>query len=453
MKNQAQVSPKKPKQHDGISLRAIQICLIIAAVVFSALMLFFTFYLSSDFEQLHETSELHIEMRKAALDLMDTSDYLTEKVQRFTIDGETRFLDDYFEEALEMHHREAAIDKMSKGDNTSALAKLEAAMDGSMKLMEREYYAMRLVIEAKDCKDYPQELKSIKLSAEDQALSAENKMRAATKMVLGNDYYMQKNEIRNNMRACLDELEKAVNETDTAALQSVRDEMLAVRIIIIVQTIGVIFLVWLTSRLGIHPILNAVQSIKANKHIPEGGTKEFRYLVRAYNRLYEMYQKSLKRLNFKASHDELTGVFNRAGYDSILEHLDLENTYMILMDVDDFKHINDDFGHEIGDEVLIKLAQTLQTNFRSDDYVCRIGGDEFVVLMLHTSEMEHTSIAEKIDAVNRIMQQGDAAIPATSISAGIVHGSKAANAQELYEKADEAMYRSKRNGKRAYTFC
>ena len=52
-----------------------------------------------------------------------------------------------------------------------------------------------------------------------------------------------------------------------------------------------------------------------------------------------------------------------------------------MVDVDDFKSINDSHGHEIGDRVLIKIAETLKTNFRSDDCICRVGGDEFVVVL------------------------------------------------------------------------
>ena len=121
--------------------------------------------------------------------------------------------------------------------------------------------------------------------------------------------------------------------------------------------------------------MNAVNRIKENSLIPEVGANEFRYLARAYNKMYEVYKKSLASLNFKASHDELTGVYNRAGYDLLLSGLDLNSTYMILIDVDNFKSINDTYGHEIGDRVLIKLADVIKSHFRSEDNICRIVGD------------------------------------------------------------------------------
>ncbi|MBQ6126634.1 MAG: hypothetical protein IJI77_06420, partial [Erysipelotrichaceae bacterium] len=110
---------------DGISLRTIHLLLIIGAVAISALMLYSTFQLTGSFKNLTEDSEQQIELRKAARELTDASDYLTEKVQRFTVIGDSRFLDEYFEEALTANHREEAIQKMSEGKGTSeALTKL-----------------------------------------------------------------------------------------------------------------------------------------------------------------------------------------------------------------------------------------------------------------------------------------------------------------------------------------
>ena len=136
------VTSKKKKaekqKHEGVSLRTIQICLITGAVLFSALMLFFTFFLSSNFKTLTERSEHHVELRKAALELMDASDYLTENVQRFTIVGDTRFLNAYFDEALNMQRRENAVAKLSQDkDCKKALEKLQQALDNSVKLMDR----------------------------------------------------------------------------------------------------------------------------------------------------------------------------------------------------------------------------------------------------------------------------------------------------------------------------
>lgn len=443
----------KQKPKDGISLRTVHLCLIIGAVIISGLMLFSTYHLFSSFRHLTETSEQQIELRKAARELMDASDYLTEKVQRFSVLGDRRFLEEYFEEAFVANHREEAIATMAEGTGTqAALEKLQTAMASSVELMDREYYAMQLVIEAQGYTEYPEVLQSVTLSDEDMALSPSEKMLRAAQMVHDDEYYEQKDRIRENMRASLDELEQMAYDTDASALESLRDELLLVRVIIILQTIGILVMVWLTARLGIHPVLNAVERIKEDSPIPEVGANEFRYLARTYNKMYEVYKKSLASLNFKASHDELTGAYNRAGYDLLLSSIDLGSTYMMLVDVDNFKTINDTYGHEVGDKVLTKLVQVLKKNFRSDDYICRIGGDEFVVFMVHSSEMQHNQVASKIKAINKELNEPEDGLPPVTISVGITHGTEATDAVDLFEKTDAAMYQAKKNGKRTYRF-
>jgi diguanylate cyclase (GGDEF)-like protein len=157
-------------------------------------------------------------------------------------------------------------------------------------------------------------------------------------------------------------------------------------------------------------------------------------------------------LNFKASHDELTGAYNRAGYDLLLSSIDLHSTYMLLFDVDNFKSINDTYGHETGDRVLVKLVQVLRGNFRSDDHICRIGGDEFVVFMVHSSPKQKDLIAKKIEQINRELLRPEAGLPSVSLSVGIVHGTQVDNIAGLFECSDVAMYESKKHGKRTYTF-
>ena len=153
---------------EGISLRTIHLLLIIGAVLISVLMLFSTYQLTRSFESLTQASEQQIELRKAARELMDASDYLTEKVQRFSVMGDSRFLDEYFEEALVANHREEAIRRMSQGSEKSeALDDLKKAMEGSLELMNREYYAMRLVIDAQGIKEYAEVLDAVELTDED----------------------------------------------------------------------------------------------------------------------------------------------------------------------------------------------------------------------------------------------------------------------------------------------
>lgn len=442
------------RNHKGISLRTVNIILIIGAVLVSVLMFVSTFRLSSRFRRVTETSEQQIELRKAARELMDASDYLTEKIQRFTVTADMKFVDEYFNEAFIAHHREEAISRMSSGDvSKEALKVLQDAMKESLELMNTEYYAMKLVIEANGYTEYPELLHSIELSDSDKALSPQEKMRHATEMVLNDDYYSHKYLIRENMTISLDELEKMAYDRDEDAMTALSNELKVVRLVIILQTFGIILMVWLTTKLGIHPVLNAVDRIKEDNPIPEGGAVEFRYLAKAYNKMYEVYRKSLESLSFRASHDELSGLYNRAGYELLLSSIDLESTYMLLFDVDNFKSINDTCGHCAGDEAIRNVAKVLRENFRSDDYICRIGGDEFVVLMVHAPKSAKNLISSKIKHINSELGNPRDNLPAYSVSVGIAHGSDATDVINLFAKCDTALYESKARGKHTYTFA
>lgn len=177
-------------------------------------------------------------------------------------------------------------------------------------------------------------------------------------------------------------------------------------------------------------------------------------LQKEYGRRDEVgiLKSSLAHLDYKASHDELTGVLNRSGYELLLSGIDVASTYMILLDVDNFKTINDTYGHEVGDRVLVRLARVLKKQFRSEDHVCRIGGDEFVVFMVNTTKMQQELIAAKIEAINKELSRPMDELPPVSLSVGITHGADAADAGDWFEKTDAAMYQAKQSGKHTYVF-
>ena len=151
----------------------------------------------------------------------------------------------------------------------------------------------------------------------------------------------------------------------------------------------------------------------------------------------------------KAETDELTGLLNRAGYDRLLEELDMKTVSLLLVDTDKFKGINDTYGHSTGDQVLKKISTSLLGNFRQNDHVCRIGGDEFAVLMLNAGTLADEKIIEKIGYINRELAGSiEDELPAVSVSVGAAHGTQAESWKELFEHADTALYQVKQKGGR-----
>lgn len=163
----------------------------------------------------------------------------------------------------------------------------------------------------------------------------------------------------------------------------------------------------------------------------------------SYQRLNSFSERILQD---QASTDGLTGLYNRKGYERVLEEIDPKTSTLLLFDADKFKHINDNFGHEAGDEVLRKVARALQENFRREDYICRIGGDEFAVLMLNTDESWNKTVMKKVSRINMTLSHVEDGLPAASVSVGAAAG--AADCKTLFEHADEELYRVKSAGGR-----
>ncbi len=437
----------------GISHRLVHLWLVFIIVIFSGTVVFATMRLTDTFLDVTEAAGRSSELHHAAHELMNASDYLTEQVQRFTVKGDVRFMDQYFTEAFESKRREEAVATMS-GDSRmdAARSRLQEAMDHSVELMDTEYYAMRLVIEAKGYRDYPEVLKGVTLTEEDAVLSPEEKISLATELVHGDAYYEQKDAIREDMQASMDEVEKLMSIVEASEMDTLRSQIGVVHVAILIQAALLFFLIWLTTRLAINPVMGAVEEIKADRPISEVGSNEFRYLARAYNKMYEKNKSSIENLSYKASHDELTGAYNRAGYEFLLSRVELDATYMMLFDLDDFKNINDTYGHETGDRALIKLVKVLKSVFRDEDCICRIGGDEFIVFLMHSGGLQPGLIEEKIEMIRKALQNTEDGLPPVSVSIGIMNGKDAKDTKELFEMTDAAMYRSKKIGKGTHTF-
>lgn len=165
--------------------------------------------------------------------------------------------------------------------------------------------------------------------------------------------------------------------------------------------------------------------------------------------------RAMQALEKKASMDPLTGLMNRAALERELrEYLEegmTEGVYLLL-DLDNFKCVNDTFGHQGGDELLIDFAKAVDKEFRKSDLKARLGGDEFVVFMPNLlSEQQLSGKLEKFIRHIREVVFRDYGCCGLSVSVGAAYISDRANsAENLYQEADAAMYVAKYGGKNDY---
>ncbi|QKV55275.1 sensor domain-containing diguanylate cyclase [Comamonas antarctica] len=161
-----------------------------------------------------------------------------------------------------------------------------------------------------------------------------------------------------------------------------------------------------------------------------------------------LLQRNINRLRQDAQTDALTGLGNRRTLDQALAAWEREKTPFAVMsvDVDFFKNVNDTYGHDVGDGVLRALAQHMRDCARERDVFCRIGGEEFLVLLPRTSPQVALQVAERLR--QQVERADMAPVGRVTISIGIAHwAGDAQGTAEVFKRADEMLYRAKRAGR------
>ncbi|MDR0441562.1 MAG: GGDEF domain-containing protein [Candidatus Accumulibacter sp.] len=153
----------------------------------------------------------------------------------------------------------------------------------------------------------------------------------------------------------------------------------------------------------------------------------------------------------KSRRDGLTGLFNRATFDELLQqNMSIAektgaNLSLILIDIDDFKDVNDNYGHVVGDQVLSDIGRILQSILRREDAVCRYGGEEFAVLIQYATQEQVAQAAEKIRSHVESHSFGEP--PRLTVSVGCSTYQMEESATSFINRADLALYEAKRGGK------
>ena len=166
-------------------------------------------------------------------------------------------------------------------------------------------------------------------------------------------------------------------------------------------------------------------------------------------------RRATGQLRREASTDPLTGLGNRRALEHLFEEMfspgnvKHEQVAALLIDIDQFKNINDHLGHDAGDQCLIFLASVLQSSLRQGDHALRIGGDEFIVLMPGISVQIAGDIAQRISSLYSQMPWPHRKLkpPTLSIGVSCARPGELVDLSELIRRADNAMYASKRQDK------
>ena len=162
-------------------------------------------------------------------------------------------------------------------------------------------------------------------------------------------------------------------------------------------------------------------------------------------------QENYTTISKQAYYDGLTGIYNRTKFNEFLEYeiqraSRIENTFCCaILDIDHFKNFNDKYGHLVGDEILIMIAQIINKNTRVTDKFARWGGEEFVMLFSDTSLDQATKITQKFRGLVKSLLHPKAG--GVTASFGITQYKKGDTINSLFKRCDDALYEAKEDGR------
>lgn len=441
----------------GVSLKVLNYIMLAMAIIITVVLSIAMSQTTVIYEQTHTSTQNTFSLRKSAYELQQASDYLTEQIRFFVTSGDKTYLDNYFREAKETKRRDKALSVLEAyRGQTAAFVNLSEAMKESMSLMNDEYYAARITVAAYgyDVSNYPEEIQNVVLPSQIMALSSDEKKVEAEKTVFGKEYQNKKDIISSHMQTCLTELENDMENEQATMAAKMKDQVAGEHILTIILIIIMLLIVLLTTSLVISPLQNCVEKIRDDEDIPVKGAYEIRFLAKTYNLMHHNNIEKKEKLTYEATHDKLTGLYNRRGYDFLMDNLNLDTSALMLVDLDKFKEINDTYGHDVGDKILINVSDNILGSFRSQDYVCRIGGDEMAVIMVNADNKLSKLIDKKIQMINETLEEGDEEnnIPPISVSVGVAFGEDDITKDELFKHADDALYKAKDRGRSGVAF-
>lgn len=193
-----------------------------------------------------------------------------------------------------------------------------------------------------------------------------------------------------------------------------------------------------------------------DENLAEGEVKGEGELTEANELLRQVFTETVLETQSELERDSLTDFLNRRYFEEKINNYLLYSRScgtFFMMDLDNFKQVNDTYGHKTGDELIQVFADVIRKNTRDKDFVCRMGGDEFAVFFFELED--ERVICERAESIIRdfAKKRSELGCNICSVSIGIMtkyYGGEELDCEQLYEKADQALYYVKNNGKDAY---
>ncbi|WP_016956906.1 GGDEF domain-containing protein [Catenovulum agarivorans] len=199
------------------------------------------------------------------------------------------------------------------------------------------------------------------------------------------------------------------------------------------------------SKAIVNSILSATEKVQHAQN-------EFKDNIHASHASIESLKQKLKTAQQQAQTDALTNLANRRGMQTFLaKQMESVHLSALLFDIDNFKQLNDSYGHNIGDIILQKVAQQINKHLDAKHIAIRYGGEEFLVLMVNQDRakvfMYAETVREAVEKLKLVHGKTRKRLPKVTISVGLSLNAKQLTINEIIEQADTALYQAKNSGK------
>ena len=433
----------------GIKISFVNLFFTVLTGIVFCFILLISNNVKNRFNDVNDSMSKFIICQQSSEKIKESANYLTEQARLFVVTGSREHLDSYLKEYLETRSQQKAFRELEKVCSKSdlALQRLRIALEQGNGLIEMELYAMRLVCEAMQEKDLPTAISKIAIGDLDKSSSPQEMKETAINNLFGDGYMIYKLRLNSNCQLTVAAIEQQIKKDLNMNADQLGSNIRRLRVLFFVLLIVNVFIFIGFGFLVILPLGKFRTSIENDEKLDVIGSLEFKSLAESYNEIYEIKAQNEKSLLKKAEYDGLTGILNRRAFDQICETSAQkeQKIALLLIDMDNFKNVNDTYGHLGGDNALKSLAAALSETFRDTDYVARVGGDEFAAILPNCDASAANAIKKKIERINKRLSQ--LAEHFVSVSVGVAFSDNGFS-KELYDKADKALYMVKERGKR-----
>jgi len=437
---------QQPNKHSGIRLSRLNVFFIIIGIIIALLMGFSMYQTTVSFHQIVSVTESYLSSQQTAGMLKNISDGMQEKCVAFIHSGTPDLTHAYFGQYAAISSQLEVYSSI-RNSEASEDEFMAAALETFETKKETEIRAMLLMADTlpMGMEAFPEQLQTVTLSPEDQALTPEEKKALALSLVTSEKYLSYSKTISDAVddshRIASEKGKNRAVQTEHNVRVVINRQIILVLLFVIVAVLALI----MNRFLIIRPIQKSVDNLDRREPIPVQGSYEVRHLAQVYNDVLKDNVEKTAALSHAATHDALTGLYNRAAFDKIYAEYSRGHTGVMIADVDHFKQYNDEYGHDIGDRVLQHVADKLTEHFRTGDFICRIGGDEFCIIMPDVFHSQAPAMVEKVRTINKELSEIGEGLPPISISAGFAFWDRPNPKNGLLKDADEVLLKIKKD--------